>query len=1057
MYLKWHRYNKKRNEKVLIRLKAIMRFDHSIVQVKASSFLLLMVLSFSVLAQKKVPAPSPVFMQNGRLNYTPDALGNRVIDFSVCGYHSSEQDITSPAVVVLLEPGKQDDGKLIQTAIDRVAAMPLDQNGFRGTILLSAGTYHLSSNITITASGIVLAGNKGTILMGEGIDRKPLINISGLNDKRSGAEVFVKDAYLPVGASQFLVDKANGFNIGDEVTIRRPSTLGWIKDLGADHFGGGITALGWKPGERDVFFERKIVAINGNRITIDHPLTTAIDSSYGGAYMSKYEWNGRIRHVGIENLELVSAYDTKNEKDEDHCWNAINTENMEDGWVRRIKFRNFAGSAVAVQVGSRRITVEDCISEHPVSEIGGQRRYTYTTTGQQILFQRCYAADGYHDFSVGFCAPGPNAFVQCHSSLPHAFSGAIDSWATGILFDNVSVDGNALRFSDRGQDGNGAGWSAANSVFWQCSAARIDCYAPPTANNYAFGNWAQFSGNGYWESSNEHINPRSLFYAQLKDRLARDVSQRALMLPMESEASSSPSIAVAAALTLQANHPPLQLKGWIDSIQLLHPLQYGFSSSLIKKIDPIGALTVSKQPMAMKNGWLTINGILLTGKRQELPWWNGGVSPKDLLNAKFHLTRYVPGRFGKGLTDKLEEVVQEMKTTHTAVLDHNYGLWYDRRRDDHQRVRRMDGEVWPPFYELPFARSGQSQAWDGLSKYDLTTYNRWYWNRLSQFADLADQQALVLIHQNYFQHNIIEAGAHYADFPWRTANNINNTGFPEPVPYAGDKRIFMDEQFYDVSNGPRRQLHLAYINKCLDNFKSNNNVIQSIGAEYTGPLHFVNFWIDAIAAWQKKNRSNPLIALSTTKDVQDAILADKKRLATIDIIDIRYWHYQQDGKTYAPLGGEHLAPRQHARLLKPVRSSFAQVFRAVNEYRMAFEDKSVIYSGDAAAQFGWAVLLGGGSLPVLPQTTDTNFLKAVVNTLPVKGKMMLMGIKDMILYLDQSGEPDLDLTLFKGTCTIRYIDPSSGTVVKTIENVEGGKKKMLTPNAMPTIIWVSSN
>jgi hypothetical protein len=106
---------------------------------------------------------------------------------------------------------------------------------------------------------------------------------------------------------------------------------------------------------------------------------------------------------------------------------------------------------------------------------------------------------------------------------------------------------------------------------------------------------------------------------------------------------------------------------------------------------------------------------------------------------------------------------------------------------------------------LPFARSGSEKelAYDGLSKYDLTKYNTWYWNRLKQFADVADQKGLVLLHQNFFQHNIIEAGAHYTDFPWRTANNINNTGFPEPVNYAGDKRQFMAEQFYDETD-PRK-------------------------------------------------------------------------------------------------------------------------------------------------------------------------------------------------------------------------------------------------------------
>ena len=175
---------------------------------------------------------------------------------------------------------------------------------------------------------------------------------------------------------------------------------------------------------------------------------------------------------------------------------------------------------------------------------------------------------------------------------------------------------------------------------------------------------------------------------------------------------------------------------------------------------------------------------------------------------------------------------------------------------------------------MPFARSGKETAWDGLSKYDLTKYNHWYWNRLKQFADLADQKGLVLIHQNYFQHNIIEAGAHYADFPWRTANNINNAGFPEPVPYAGDKRIFMAEQFYDTAHPVRRELHKKYIRQCLDNFSDNNGVIQMIGEEFTGPLHFVQFWLNTINEWETEKRKKQIIGLSTTKDVQDAILSD---------------------------------------------------------------------------------------------------------------------------------------------------------------------------------------
>jgi hypothetical protein len=237
--------------------------------------------------------------------------------------------------------------------------------------------------------------------------------------------------------------------------------------------------------------------------------------------------------------------------------------------------------------------------------------------------------------------------------------------------------------------------------------------------------------------------------------------------------------------------------------------------------------------------------------------------------------------------------------------------------------------------------------------------------RLKQFADAADKNGMILFHQNYFQHNIIEAGAHWTDSPWRPSNNINNTGFPEPPNYAGDKRIFIAEQFYDITHPVRRELHRAYIRQCLENFKDNHSVIQFISAEFTGPLHFMEFWLDVIAEWKKETGRHPLIALSATKDVQDAILADPVRSKIVDIIDIRYWIYRADGTLYAPEGGLNLAPRQHARLTAPGRVSAESVYRAVNEYRTKFPAKAVLYNADGSSQYGQAVLDAGGSLPVL--------------------------------------------------------------------------------------------
>lgn len=1014
----------------------------------------------------KIVLPVEVEGRN-KLVYHPDSLGNQIPDFSYCGYKASEEAIPDIAVKIFVPLKNGDATNRIQSAINYVASLPLDKNGFRGTVLLEKGTYHINGQIQIKTSGIVLRGagygNGGTIISADGTDRQTLIRVFGKNDKKGGSEIKITDDYVPVNATVFHAASTGALKVGDEITVCRPSTKEWIHEIGTESFGGGLSALGWKPGERDIFFTRKIIAIKGNEITIDVPLTTALDKNFGGGFISVFQWNGRISNVGIENLQLNSAYDINNLKDEAHRWMAITVENAVDIWVRRIVFQHFAGSAVRLLETSKRITVEDCKSFNPVSEIGGQRRYTFYTTGEQTLFQRCYAEYGYHDFAVGFCAPGPNAFVQCQSYLPYNFSGAIDSWASGVLFDVVSVDGNAIRLGNRGQDANGAGWCAANSMLWNCSAARIDCYQPPTAQNWSYASWAQFSGDGYWYGSNESINPRSFYYTQLANRLNKSVDEIGQVLQVETEASSSPTVQQAAQLIATSIKPHIQLTEWIDDITTRFPLN--LQSKNIKTIDEIG---VTKAPvkilapaMSIKNGWLVRGNNVLTGAIQEVPWWNGGVERTDIKNAKYAITRFVPGRTGKGWTDDLDGMTDSLIVQHIIGLEQHYALWYDRRRDDHERIRRMDGEVWPPFYELPFARTGKDFAWDGLSKYDLTKYNSWYWNRIKQYADLADEKGLVLVYEDYFQHNIIEAGAHYADFPWRTANNINNTGFPEPPPFAGDKRIFMAQQFYDTTDVNRNELHKKFIRQCLEACKNNNGVIQLIGEEFTGPLHFVQFWLNTIKEWEHETGNKELIGLSVTKDVQDAILADSFYADVVNVIDIKYWNYQFDGSVYAPLGGKSLAPRQWARILKPKRSSFEQVYRAVNEYRQKYPSKAVIYSGEGL-EFGWAVFMAGGSLanvPVLPAGFLQDAASMHVITLPnaPKNVWALSNNENYIIYVDTSNVVELNLPETKSNFLVRWIDAKTGKQIGEAKKLKSSDvKNVQRPSSGAAVAWVKA-
>lgn len=975
-------------------------------------------------------------IKDNKIVYENDVKGNRILDFSYCGYKNSETDIPILPNSIFVPKQEGDASETIQRAIDYVSTLKPNTNGFRGVVLLDKGVFKLYKSLRISTSGVVLRGldRNQTILMKYGYDRSALLHIEGVNNKILSEPYQVTSEYVAVNNVVLELNDVSNLKVGDRIAITRPSSNEWIKSVGCDIFGGGISALGWKPGDVDLTWDREIVSISGNKLTLNAPLSVALDSSFGKTVVRKYKWSGRISESGVENLTLKSNFNTQYTKDEDHCWVGVSIENAVNCWVKQLNFYHFAGSAVILQPSSMQITVEDCIAKEPISEIGGFRRITFYSMGQLNLIQRCYSENGINDFAAGYCAPGPNAFVQCGAKNALGFSGSIDAWACGLLFDIVDIDGHNLTFKNLGQNKNGAGWNTANSLFWQCTAAEIECYSPSSdAINRSFGCWGQFSGDGLWAESNNHVHPRSFFYAQLAARVKNDVSSRARLMPKKTDASSSPSIEEAQRMTKEATEPLLTIEKWIEQANL-QPISNQtklLSVQQIKKTNTDSQVAVSAA-VGIVNGKLLVDGALMVGAKLDVQWWSGKLKPNYIASnmTKPHVTRFVSGREGFGLTDRIDSVVSFMKNKNMLVLDHNYGLWTDRRRDDHERIRRRDGDVWGPGYEQPFARSGIGLAYDGLSKYDLNRPNEWYWMRLKEYADKGQKAGLLLFHQHFFQHNIIEAGAHWVDCPWRTANNINDLGFPEPVNFAGDKRIFYSELFYDITNPIRRQYYRQYIRKCLENFADNKNVIQLISAEYTGPLHFVQFWLDVINEWQTETGKDALVALSTTKDVQDSILQNPAYARLIDIIDIRYWHYKNDGTTYAPLGGLNLAPRQHARLTKVGKVTFNEAYKAVAEYRSKYPDKAVTYFGEKYSEMAWAVFMAGGSCPSL-NIKDAEFLraaaqmKAVPTTTETYHMMVKTGV-GCVIYPHSKGKITLDIA--PGAYELRFVDATSGEI-----------------------------
>jgi hypothetical protein len=1043
----------------------------------AAGALAFLAVFLSASAAPKNQSPVVALGPDRKLVYSPDALGNRVPDFSHCGYAGGDRSIPDAPVRVVVAAKEGDSTVRIQSAIDYVGSLPMDSNGVRGAVLLLEGRHSILGGLSINKSGVVLRGQgmdeNGTVLVAAGLGRRTLIRIVGapVDEKAGGPtpdSVRITDDYVPVGATSFHVSQASAsaaLKAGDTIRITRPSTQEWIERLGMNEFGGGIGdwRLVWKPGTRDLTWDRVVKSADTNLITIDAPITTAIEKKFGGGHVQPYSWPGRINNVGVENLRCESAFDSSNPKDENHSWMAITMENAQNAWARQVVGSHFAGSLVAIYESCKWVTIQDCLSLAPVSEEGGYRRHTFFTMGQMSLFLRCWAEHGRHDFSVGHCAAGPNAFVQCEASRALGDSGPIESWASGVVYDNVVIDGNGLSLANRGASPDGAGWSAANSVLWQCSASSICCFNPPTACNWAFGCWAEFDGDGVWRKSNEFVKPASLYAAQASDRPGTGAAERIKLMVRATEESTNPSVEEAAQLIAASTNPAPQLKDFILAARTRDPIPSDPDGAPF--VETIRVQTghstdsVNRHPsLVTTNGWLTVDGKLAIGSIQLVSWWRGNIRPSEVPNAEPCLTRFVPGRTGPGLTDDLNELADSMLSSGKVALDHHYGLWYDRRRDDHERVRRPNGDVWPPFYEQPFARSGRSTAWDGLSKYDLTKYNPWYWSRLQEFASICDNRGLILFHQNYFQHNILEAGAHWADCPWRSANNVNDTGFPEPPPYAGDKRIFMAEQFYDINHPVRRDLHRAYIRQCLDAFATNSNIIQFTGAEYTGPLHFTRFWLDTIAAWEKEKGRRQLIALSCTKDVQDAILADPDRQRVVDAIDFRYW-WQTDKGLFAPKGGQNLAPRQFERQWKGGKPTDRNLAAMAAEYRERFLSKAVICDFDQA---GWTYVCAGGSLPRLPPTTDQGLLAAITRMTPWSagskpGHWVLREAgKQYLVCLESNDSRNLDLSSESGNFTAHRINTRTGTVESLPDRIKGGgEAKLPGAGSGVLILWLT--
>jgi hypothetical protein len=527
---------------------------------------------------------------DGKLVYVPDEQGNTLLDSSHAGYGGAGVPIPTVPVKETIWPVAGDNTEHVQAAIDKVSALPLDKYGFRGAVALRVGYYRLAAPVTIKSSGVVLRGegmgDTGTILVGTGTGRQPaaaappagaaaggaagagagrgggpgggfgggqptLIRIAGASGvaAKEDTRQLVVDEYAPVGARSFKVASARGFRPGDTVIVRRIGNADWIAAVGMN---GETPQSRWQ--SFNVDWDRIVTDVQGNTITIDAPITCAIEKRWGGGEVMKYDDPGRLEKVGIENLRGISDFDPtvrtreygnmdrpnyvaeEYYADENHYSNFITFDNIKHGWVRNATALHFVNSMVGAARGSKWITVQDCLSREPISRRMGARRFTFALRGQLALVQRCRSDKGRHSFMMGQPTASGNVFLDCQATNSYSSSEPHEQWATGGLYDNVQAPLTARFWKNIS-----IGWAGANTVFWNCEGSFL-VQKPPTAQNYAFGHIGvdavvfniplqdPTKEGGHIESLDRHVAPRSLYLTQLRERLG-DAAVRNIAAP----------------------------------------------------------------------------------------------------------------------------------------------------------------------------------------------------------------------------------------------------------------------------------------------------------------------------------------------------------------------------------------------------------------------------------------------------------------------------------------------------------------------------------------------
>lgn len=484
--------------------------------------------------------------ESGKLIYYPDTNGYSLPDFSYAGYRYGMEHIPDVPVAIELSPIEGDNTIAIQSAINEISLLTPDENGIRGAVLLKAGVYQIYGSLYLNVNGVVIRGvgqekdsEINTIILARGNEpaQRTVITIgNNENYKWNSEEDFRKNIVedtVKLGSKYLLLENTNGLNQGDNIMVVHPCTEKWLESVDG---GGTASDPSWQQDELPIRFYRYILDIRGDTVILDAPIYYPLIKDLSQSYVIKHSIEKMKQQVGIENLRI--EIESLGGEDENHAWDAVCFNLVEDGWARNCTAVGFGQSGFVTQY-SYRLLIDNCSAIDPVAQVTGSRMYNFNFYhgSQLVLVKDCYARNGRHNY----ISNGTTTVSGCvvYNSVSSGSYSAVEGhrkWSQAILFDKLKEEN--LRSSgrlvfalyNRGDKGTSHGWSSAFCVAWNCDfgEGRACIQKPPGSQNFAIGCHAKrISGgeadfpqdNGYIEGHNRTgLQPESLYVSQLEAR-----------------------------------------------------------------------------------------------------------------------------------------------------------------------------------------------------------------------------------------------------------------------------------------------------------------------------------------------------------------------------------------------------------------------------------------------------------------------------------------------------------------------------------------------------------